>query len=128
MTVIYLSGPITGKRDNNRRAFIKAAERLEKYMGPENDSFRIISPIKIAEIVDLNFSDLSRILSKPQKPKWEDYMRACIKRLCEATHVYFLKGWEKSRGSCLERYIAEGLGISRLETIEELKELRGSIK
>jgi hypothetical protein len=128
MTVIYLSGPITGKRDNNRRAFIKAAERLEKYIGPENDSFRIVSPIKIAQAVDLNFSDLSRVLSRPQKPKWEDYMRACIKRLCEATHVYFLKGWEKSRGACLERCIAKGLGIPCLETIEELKDLHRGAK
>jgi hypothetical protein len=122
---IYISGPITGKRNNNRRAFEKAHEKLEKTFGYEDGKFRIISPIKIAETVDLNFSDTNKVLSKHKTPKWEDYMRACIKRLCDATHVYFLKGWEKSKGAVLERKIAEGLGIPCAENIEELKMATG---
>lgn len=122
---VYLSGPITGKRNNNRRAFEKAQEKLEKAFGYEDGKFRIVSPVKIGEMVDLNFAEMNRILTRAKKPKWEDYMRACIKRLCDASHVYFLKGWQKSKGAVLERYIAEALGIPCAETIEELQGMRG---
>jgi hypothetical protein len=122
---VYISGPITGKRNGNRRAFKKAQEKLEKSFCYENGKFRIISPVKIAESVELNFSDMNRILEKQKIPQWEDYMRSCIKRLCDSTHVYFLKGWKKSRGALLERKIAEELNIPCVESIEELKSMEG---
>jgi hypothetical protein len=122
---VYISGPITGKRNRNRRAFEKAQGKLEKNFCHDDGKFRIISPVKIAESVELNFSDMNGILARQRKPQWEDYMRACIKRLCDSTHVYFLKGWEKSRGALLERKIAEELNIPCVESIEELKNMEG---
>jgi hypothetical protein len=119
---VYISGPVTGKRNNNRKAFEKAQAKLEKTFGFEGDAFRIISPMKIAETVEMNFSDMNRILRKAKKPEWADYMKSCIKRLCDSSHVFFLKGWEKSRGAVLERHIAESLGLICVESIEELLE------
>jgi hypothetical protein len=107
--IIYISGPVTGIRNNNRRNFEKARKKLE-------DAFfdsRIISPLQIALMAELD--------QKHTKPQWADYMRACIKALMDATHVYFIKGWEKSRGAILERQIAEGLDIPCAESIEDLK-------
>jgi hypothetical protein len=122
---VYISGPITGKRNKNRRAFEKAQEKLERIFGNTEGKFRIISPVKIAEDVETNFSDLNKI-GIQALAKWEDYMKACIKRLCDATHVYFLKDWEKSRGATLERQIAEGLGIPCADSIEALKAMEGT--
>ncbi|GHU13003.1 hypothetical protein FACS1894161_2410 [Spirochaetia bacterium] len=122
---VYISGPITGKRNGNRKAFEKAQEKLEKEFGYEEGKFRIISPVKIGETVNQNFEDTRLWLGKAIKPQWEDYMKACIKRLMDATHVFFLKGWDKSRGAVLERKIAEGLNIPCAETIEELKNSKG---
>jgi hypothetical protein len=119
---VYISGPITGKRNGNRRAFEKALEKLEKEFGYGKGAFRVITPMKIAETVEANFADMNRILNKSKKPQWEDYMKSCIKRLCDSTHVFFLKGWEKSRGAVLERHIAESLGIVCAESITELQE------
>jgi len=119
---VYISGPITGKRNGNRKAFEKAAEKLEKeFENHEEGQFRIISPLEIADAVNQNFDEMRRIRVNFRKPEWADYMRACIKRLCDATNVFFIKGWQESKGALLERHIAEALGIPCAETIEELK-------
>jgi hypothetical protein len=117
---VYISGPMTGIRDYNRRAFEKAHKKLEKAFPP--GSIHIISPVKIAEIVNANFTDMNRILCRAKKPQWEDYMKACIKRLPEANFVFQLRGWQNSRGARLEAIIANELGIPRAESIEELKQ------
>jgi hypothetical protein len=111
---------MTGIQNYNRRAFEKAREKLEKAFSP--GSIQIISPVKIAEIVNMNFRTMNRILCRAKKPQWEDYMKACIKRLPEANFVFLLEGWLYSRGAMLEVYIAEELGITHVESIEELKE------
>jgi tRNA U54 and U55 pseudouridine synthase Pus10 len=112
---------MTGIRNYNRRAFEKAHEKLEKAFLPRG-AIRIISPVKIAEIVDANFADMNRILCRKKKPQWEDYMKACIKRLPEADFIFSLKGWQHSRGAQLEMYIADELGILYAESIDELKQ------
>jgi tRNA U54 and U55 pseudouridine synthase Pus10 len=124
--IIYISGPMTGIRNYNRRAFEKAHEKLEKAFSPE--SIQIISPVKIAETVNTNFADMNRILCKAKKPQWEDYMKACIKRLPEAHCMLLLKGWQDSRGARLEAIIADELGICRAESIEELKQKFGEAR
>lgn len=123
MIAVYISGPITGKRNNNRRAFEKAYEKIEKTFGYEDGTFRIITPVKIAETVEFNLAEINRILLGKKKPAWEDYMRACIKRLCDATHAYFIKGRQASRGSVLERHIAEAPGIPCADSIDALKKI-----
>jgi tRNA U54 and U55 pseudouridine synthase Pus10 len=117
---VYISGPMTGIRNFNHRAFEKAHEKLEKVFLTYH--LQIISPVKIAEIVNMNFGDTNRILCKAKKPRWEDYMKACIKRLPEADFIFLLKGWLNSRGSMLEVHIADELGIPHAESIEELKQ------
>jgi predicted RNA-binding protein with PUA-like domain len=60
---IYISGPMTGIRNYNHRAFEKAHEKLEKAF-LQRESVRIVSPVKIAKIVDANFMDMNRILCR----------------------------------------------------------------
>ncbi|MDR2097713.1 MAG: DUF4406 domain-containing protein [Spirochaetaceae bacterium] len=125
---IYISGPMTGIRNFNHGAFEKAHKKLEKAFNAGGGFFKIISPVKIAETVDADFSDMNRFLQKNQllqmkkKPQWEDYMKACLKRLPEADFVFLLKGWQNSRGAALEIHIADKLGIPHAESIEELKQ------
>jgi hypothetical protein len=65
---------------------------------------------------------MNRILCRAKKPRWEDYMKACIKRLPEADFILLLKGWVNSRGAMLEAIIASELRIPRAESIEKLKQ------
>jgi hypothetical protein len=117
---IYISGPMTGLRNHNRRAFEKARKKLEKVFPP--GAVQIINPVKIGEIVNANFADMNRISCRAKKPRWEDYMKACIKRLPEADFILLLRGWGNSRGAVIEAIIADELGIPRAESIEKLKE------
>jgi hypothetical protein len=117
--IVYISGPITGMRDNNRRKFSKAQKKIEETLTGQKPP-QIINPNKLAEIVEFQFSGKNRNLYHVIKPQWPDYMRYCIENLTRASCVYFLKGWEKSKGATLERHIAEALGIPCAETVEEL--------
>jgi hypothetical protein len=106
-------------RDNNRRAFEKAVVKIQKtFSGTEQ--VEIIDPHDIAEEVDRRFSEANRTRYHALKPKWADYMKPDLKKFLDADCVYFLTGWEKSRGAALERHIAEALEIPFAETVKQL--------
>jgi hypothetical protein len=109
-------------RDNNRRKFSKAQKKIEETLTGQKP-LQIINPNKLAEIVEFRFSGKNRNLYHVIKPQWSDYMRYRIENLVHASCVYFLKGWQKSKGAALERHIAETLGIPCAETAEELFEI-----
>jgi hypothetical protein len=102
--IVYISGPITGIGNNNREAFYDMEREILKLNGVTG----VINPIKIAAEVDYE----KRFEAYPAE--WSDYMRACIKELCKCDAIVFLPGHEKSRGSKLEKQIAESLGIDKL--------------
>ena len=45
---------------------------------------------------------------------WVEYLRKDIKLLMDCDAIYLLKGWEESRGSRLEVYIARELGLEEI--------------
>jgi hypothetical protein len=114
--IIYISGPITGIKDNNRDAFYGMEDRIKDYMNHAKDfvPYKIINPIRIA--CEVNYE--KRFCRFP--PKWEEYMRACIRELCLATDIIFLPGSEKSKGAKVERMIAEKLGIRENKFIDDV--------
>ena len=114
---IYISGPISGMRNSNRRAFEKAVKKIVMISPPETI---IINPLKIAEMVELSFAKENQKRFITIRPQWTDYMKADIQKLCESDCVFFLDGWEKSKGAALERHIAEALEIPCAETTEQL--------
>jgi hypothetical protein len=120
--IIYISGPITGIRDNNRRGFEKAHLKIiDAFQNTKVwDDLKIINPLALAEVVNSRFDLINASRHKKIKPQWGDYMKACIPELCTATHVLFIKGWEKSKGATLERQIAEAIGIPCAESVADL--------
>jgi hypothetical protein len=101
---VYISGAVTGKSNNNRRAFQSAyGAILElKYRYPGLRNMRVINPLHVAACLEKFFAVCGK-----ETPVWEDYMRACIKKLCDADYIYFLKDWAESEGATVERYIAK---------------------
>lgn len=118
--IIYISGPITGMKNGNARAF-KHMERVLRYSFSHILNLKIINPVDLGERVDAYFTDVSKILREKIKPVWEDYMRVCIAELVNCTHIIFLPGHEKSRGCETELYIAERLGLAIFYTVEEMR-------
>lgn len=120
---VYISGPISGRTDNNKAAFRAASSRiLEIKKSAQIHGMKIINPLtNIARRLDRQFA------AKGKEPQWVDYMRACIKKLVEADCVFFLADWAKSDGASIERYIAKRLGIQIADNLTELKKIMEGI-
>jgi hypothetical protein len=119
--IAYISGAVTGKPNNNKRAFQAAYSMIGEFKGrPHLRDMKIINPLHIAARLEKTFT------ARGWKPRWEDYMRACIKKLCEATCVYFLPDWTESKGATMERYIANRLGIACADNRDELQKIIGA--
>jgi len=85
---IYLSGPISNQPDGNRLEF-SLAERHLKSQG-----HTVVNPHHIAN-----------------DGTWNHAMRADIKAMMDCDAIYVIKGWELSKGSCLEVYLALKLSM-----------------
>ena len=112
-------------RKGNRRAFEKTVIKIQKAFKIKKDFLGLselgfIDPHDIAKEVDQHFSEINLTRCHALKPEWADYMKSDLKSLLDADCVYFLTGWEKSKGASLERHIAETLGIPVAETIKQL--------
>lgn len=96
---LYVSGPVTGTRDGNRPAFEQAARELE------GRGYKVRIP----------HSDVA-----PGTP-WVAAMRTCLmSMLAQADGVALLRGWELSRGACLEERVARSLGMPVMTVAEWL--------
>lgn len=115
MTKLYISGPVTGIKDDNRLAFSWAQNRLM------DAGYEPFIPHEIVEPDDTH----------------ETAMLLCVNELTERTQkrgarypvpafdgVALLPGWEQSEGARLEKAVAEACGIP-VKTVDEwLEEAR----
>jgi hypothetical protein len=117
--VIYISGPVTGIPNLNKKAFCAAYREIARLkVRPRLRDMKIINPLHIGARLRSYFN-----LHFAHPPQWSDYMRACVKKLMDADCVYFLSGWAESEGASVERYIAKRLGIPAADSMEKLKDI-----
>jgi len=43
---------------------------------------------------------------------WEDYMLSCLGQISKCGNMYMLKGWEASKGACIEYSLASMLKLN----------------
>lgn len=84
---IYISGPVTGIEDNNRKAFHEAVFLWEC------QGWNAINPLE----------------TEPENPTWELCLRKDIALLLGCDAIAMLPGWMDSRGARLEHFIARQL-------------------
>lgn len=89
-SLLYLSGPMSGRPDHNRPAFRAAARQLRAV------GLTVWSPAE---------------LPAADTRTWDVAMRHCISALTRCAAVATLDGWEDSRGASLEVHIATQLGL-----------------
>lgn len=94
---VYISGPITGTSD-----YMERFKDAQNYL--ESKGFTVINPA----LVNSNL---------PKDTTWEEYMRVSLVLLEQCDAIYQLKGWEQSRGACVEKRHAERLGLKIIEEI-----------
>ena len=92
MLKIYICGPMTGLPDLNFPAFDEARDKLVA------EGHWVYSP-----------ADLER----NRTPRsYQDNLKDDLKYLVKCDSIYLLKGWEKSNGARLEKFVAQKLGFT----------------
>lgn len=93
VSTIYLAGPMTGFLNFNAEVFARYAKKYRDL------GYRVISP------PELDNGDYSH--------DYAYYIRRDMKVLLDegVESIYLIPGWHKSRGACLEKHIADILGI-----------------
>lgn len=88
---VYISGPMSGKKEHNRPAFAQAAAALTK------QGYAPLDPTQFEEL--------------PAGSRWVDYLKKDLRLLSYASGLMVLPGWEDSVGATLEVDIAFRLGM-----------------
>jgi len=83
---VYISGPMTGYDDFNYPAFFAAEDRLKGW------GYKVINPAR-----------------NQMQNTWHGYLRLDIKQMMDCDAIYMLSGWESSKGSNIEFWLAEQL-------------------
>jgi hypothetical protein len=95
---VYIAGPMTGLPEFNFPAFAAVAKKLRAL------GCYVVSPHELSIQAD-------RSLALP----YEFYLRNSLKALLRCDEVVLLPGWERSKGACLEREIAQALKMTVTE-------------
>lgn len=91
---IYISLPITGRDENERRAYAaRIIARLEKLIGKD---YEFVNPLDNK----LGY-----------KEHWSKHMKEDIKMLLECDAIYMAEDWQWSHGCKLEHDIATSCGL-----------------
>lgn len=98
---IYISGQISGLCHKEAKARFKRAELALKIEFP---SATIVNPMRF---------------SLPMKMKWQWHMLWDLLRLSRCTHLYQLRGWQKSDGARIEYRWARHIGIKLIKNLYE---------
>lgn len=94
---VFISGPVSGKPyDSVCEDFKRAQEKLEAL------GYEVENPIEATKHLDPNTTSHS------------EFMRITITQLMKCNYITMLYGWEYSRGSQIERQLADTLGIEPL--------------
>ena len=99
MKKVFISGGITGVTNWQDR-FTAAEGKILKLFDEED--VVVYNPLRFPK-PDFDPND--------KQDEWRAYMRVTITNLMQCNTIYMLKGWEKSRGSFDEFYMAKELGM-----------------
>ena len=103
--VVYISGPMSGCKDNNAAAFDERKEKLAAL------GFSVVSP------VDLDRRDVDFLGSEPA---YGDCLRRDIAAMLECDLINYLPGAERSTGAMLERDVANVIGLKEINEHGEM--------
>lgn len=101
MRKMYVIGPVSGIKDDNRSAFEAAARALHDAYGCE---------------VEIPHDTI------PAGTDWDDAMHKSLSRMMTADAVATLDGWQRSRGASIEYQVAYLLSENNLLELKSCEE------
>lgn len=95
---IYLSGPITGIKN-----YTLNFSRAENVLRSQNEfkGCDVINPARLGNVLP--------------RGTHAEYMELCYALVGMADKMVMLEGWQRSKGACMEKSLAEEMGIDVLE-------------
>lgn len=108
MTRLYISGPVTGKPNDNRKAFEEARRELRHW-------YMVSIPHEYVD-AETTHEEAMAILLHQLTDRTYSYRKGKRANLYEG--VALLPGWEQSEGARLEKAVAEACGIE-VKTVDE---------
>lgn len=104
---VYIAGPMTGYESLNYPAF-NAAEKYLRSLGFDE----VGNPAAMSGDDKLHVVSPHADGSGSNRKAFKDLFRGDLLFLCDnATHIFMLKGWEKSHGARAEHAVAHALGL-----------------
>ena len=94
---VYISGPMSGVKDNNAAAFDARRDDLAKL------GYAVVSP------VDLDRAEVGNELV------YSDCLRRDVAAMLDCEYISFLPGWERSSGANLEKAVADAIGLKEID-------------
>lgn len=111
---LYISGPVTGKPNDNRKAFEDARRKLRRYYMVDIPHEYVYAGAPHEEAMAILLHQLT--------DRTYSYRKGKCANLYDG--VALLPGWEQSEGAKLEKAVAEACGIT-VKTVDEwLEEAR----
>lgn len=89
---VFISGPISGKPDFNKKAFNDAEQQLSDL------GLAVWNPVKLHP-------------AKPDRFSHDDYLWVCFSMIERSDVVALLSGWENSKGARAEKSFAQQKGL-----------------
>ena len=114
---VYISGPMTGlDREEYIKRFMLAEDTLQRRLGNHYEVIQVCNPINIWACKYLWFYQL---LLKLFGSTWTYNLILLydIYLLMRCTDILMLRGYDQSKGACIERFIATKMGISFIKGI-----------
>lgn len=106
---VYLSGPITGIKDDNKDSF-SHYEYIFKNFG-----FQVVNPHRLFTFSEVLL--INNCTALDEKQKWAMFMKRDISALMKCDFVAVLPYWEKSEGVNLELSIADKLKMPIINAV-----------
>ena len=114
MARLYISGPVTGKPGDNRKAFEEARRELRH-------EYIVDIPHDCVDAGAMHEEAMTTLIHQLTSKRYSYYQE---KRVNLYDGVALLPGWEQSEGAKLEKAVAEACGI-KVKTVDEwLEEAR----
>ena len=114
---VYISGPMSGlDREEYMQRFMLAEDKLHRRLDQHYEELRVVNPINVWAC---KFPWFYNLLVKlfGSTTTYNLILLYDLWLLMRCTDILMLRGYDQSKGSCIERFVATKMGIGFIKGI-----------